>query len=78
MSPGEIKLFVSGMLTKSSNTEMQRRIKKLAISFDDLHKENEQEILSDKFGTSLVVAMRPWDIDLFDKLRKPGAKKVFV
>ena len=77
-SHGEIKLFVSGMLTKSSNTEMQRRIKKLAISFDDLHKENEQEILSDKFGTSLVVAMRPWDIDLFDQLRKPDAKKVFV
>jgi hypothetical protein len=51
---------------------------KLTIPFDDLHKENEQEILSDKFGTSLVVAMRPWDIDLFDKLRKPGAKKVFV
>jgi hypothetical protein len=76
-SPGEIRLFISGMLTKSSNTEMQRRIKKLAVSFDDLHKENEQEILSDKFGTSLVLAMRPWDIDLFDQLRKQETKKVF-
>lgn len=76
-SPGEIKLFVSGMLTKASNTEMQRRIKKLAVSFDDLHKENEQEVLSDKFGTSLVLAMRPWDIELFDKLRKKGTKKTF-
>ncbi len=76
-SPGEIRLFISGMLTKSSNTEMQRRIKKLAVSFDDLHKENEQEILSDKFGTSLVLAMRPWDIDIFDKLRKPETKKSF-
>jgi hypothetical protein len=76
-SPGEIKLFVSGMLTKASNTEMQRRIKKLAVSFDDLHKENEQEVLSDKFGTSLVLAMRPWDIELFDKLRKKGTKKMF-
>jgi hypothetical protein len=77
-SPGEIKLFISGMLTKSSNAEMRRRIKKLAISFDDLHKENEQEVLSDKFGTSLVLAMRPWDIDLFDKLRKPETRKSFV
>jgi hypothetical protein len=56
---------------------MQRRIKKLAVSFDDLHKENEQEVLSDKFGTSLVLAMRPWDIELFDKLRKKGTKKMF-
>jgi hypothetical protein len=77
ISPGEIKLFVSGMLTKASNTEMQRRIKKLAVSFDDLHKENEQEVLSDKFGTSLVLAMRPWDIELFDKFRKKGTKKMF-
>ncbi|PCI53173.1 MAG: transcriptional regulator [Gammaproteobacteria bacterium] len=76
-SPGEIRLFISGMLTKSSNTEMQRRIKKLAVSFDDLHKENEQEILPNKFGTSLVLAMRPWDINLFDKLKKPETKKVF-
>ena len=76
-SPGEIKLFISGMLTKSSNAEMQRRIKKLAVSFDALHKENEQEILSDKFGTSLVLAMRPWDIDLFDQLRKPETRKTF-
>jgi hypothetical protein len=38
-SPGEIKLFVSGMLTKSSNREMQRRINKLAVTFDDLHRE---------------------------------------
>lgn len=76
-APGEIKLFFSGMLTKSSNIEIQRRMKKLAMSFDDLHKENEQEVLAEKFGTSLVLAMRPWDIELFDKLRKPGAKKVF-
>jgi hypothetical protein len=76
-SIGEIKLFVSGMLSKASNTEMQRRIKKLAVSFDDLHKKNEQEVLSDKFGTSLVLAMRPWDIELFDKLRKKGTKKIF-
>jgi len=76
-SPGEIKLFISGMLTKSSNAEMQRRIKKLAVSFDALHKENEPEILSDKFGTSLVLAMRPWDIDLFDQLRKPETRKTF-
>lgn len=76
-SSGEIRLFVSGMLTKSSNNEMQRKIKKLAMTFDDLHKENEQEELSERFGTSLVIAMRPWDIELFDNLRKPETKKTF-
>jgi hypothetical protein len=76
-SAGEIKLFVTGMLTKFSNTEMQGMMKKLAISFDDLHRENERDDLSDKFGTSLVLAMRPWDIDLFDRMRKPGTKNVY-
>lgn len=76
-SPGEIKLFVSGMLSRSSNREMQQKIKNLAIAFDATHKENEHELLENKFGTSLIIAMRPWDIELFHQLRKPGTKKPF-
>ncbi|WP_016957747.1 helix-turn-helix domain-containing protein [Catenovulum agarivorans] len=76
-SPGEIKLFVSGMLTKSSNSEMRQKIKNLAMSFDALHKQDEHELLENKFGTSLVIAMRPWDIELFHQLRKPDTDKPF-
>lgn len=76
-SPGEIKLFVSGMLTKNSNVYLQRQIKKLATHFDDSHIQDTHEALSDKFGTSMVIAMRPWDIERFKQLRKPNTYKVF-
>ena len=76
-APGEIKLFISGMLSKNANSEMQRQIKKLATHFDDRHKTDEQELLSDKFGTSLIIAMRPWDMPLFHQLRKANTEKTF-
>ncbi|WP_111979311.1 helix-turn-helix domain-containing protein [Algibacillus agarilyticus] len=76
-SPGEIKLFNSGMLTKQSNDEMQRQIKKLGCFFDDLHQSDSKEDLTHKFGTSLMIAMRPWDIKLFNELRKAGTEKIF-
>lgn len=76
-SLGEIKIFSSGMLTKASNKEIQRKIKSLILAFDGLHKGDEKEDLSDKFGTSVMVAMRPWDIKAFNNLKRSGVEKVF-
>lgn len=76
-SPGEIKLFTSGMLSRESNAEMQRKIHKLNDQFNELHKQDEKVELDDKFGSSLCVAMRPWDIKLFSNLRKSGTYKTF-
>ncbi len=76
-SPGEIKLFSSGMLSRSSNAEMMTKIAKLSDSFNDLHAQDEKTELSEKFGTSLCIAMRPWDIKLFTELRKPHTLKQF-
>ena len=75
--PGEIRVFLTGMLSRGSNTEIMRKIKRLAISFEDLHREDESTELSEKFGTSMVLAMRPWDIELFEQFRKEGTYKTF-
>jgi DNA-binding Xre family transcriptional regulator len=76
-SPGEIKLFRSGMLSVKSNNDMQERIVKLSEHFNALHKDDEKNELSEKFGTSICIAMRPWDISLFSQLRKQGKEKPF-
>lgn len=76
-SPGEIKLFVSGMLSRNSNEAMQQKIHKLAEYFDELHKQDEKTALGEKFGTSLSVAMRPWDLKLFTDLRREHTFKQF-
>jgi DNA-binding Xre family transcriptional regulator len=70
--PGEIKLFRSGMLSVKSNNDMQEKIAKLSEHFNELHKNDEKTDLSEKFGTSICIAMRPWDISLFTQLRKEG------
>jgi len=76
-SQGEIKLFNSGMLTKKSNEEMQRQINKLGMYFDDLHKSDSKDDLDNKFGTSMMIALRPWDLEMFNRLRKPKTVKVY-
>ena len=75
--PGEIRVFLTGMLSRGANNELMRRIKRLAATFEDLHREDETTNLDNKFGTSLVLAMRPWDIELFEQYRKEGTYKAF-
>lgn len=75
--PGEVHVFVSGMLSKKSNEELQDAIKRLVSIFDNLHQSDEIKSLSEKFGTSMVLAMRPWDMNLFESFRKLGTEKKF-
>lgn len=75
--PGEIRVFLSGMISRNSNAELIRRIKRLANAFEEIHREDINTDLSNKFGTSMVLAMRPWDIELFEKFRRTGTYKSF-
>ncbi|MEE2731704.1 MAG: helix-turn-helix domain-containing protein [Pseudomonadota bacterium] len=75
--PGEIRLFVTGMLTPASNSIMQQKMERLAMDFRRLHQEDLAQPLADRYGTSLVLAMRPWELEFFLRHRRPGTKKVF-
>ena len=75
--PGEARLFVSGMLSRRSNEAIQRRLEKLAMEFNLLHREDESLPLDQRFGTSLVLAMRPWEAEVFASLRRGPNKKTF-
>jgi DNA-binding Xre family transcriptional regulator len=74
--PGECRLFLTGMLSRRSNEEIRRRMEKLAMEFNLLHREDEALPLDQRFGTSMVLAMRPWEVQVFDALRRvPNVKK---
>ncbi len=75
--PGEIRLFITGMLTRSSNDKMQRKLKRLAADFKNLDQEDQVCPLSERFGTSMVLALRPWEMDMFKRLRRPNMDKEF-
>lgn len=72
---GEIKLFVSGMLSRQSNSEMMKKIRHLCAEFNEYNCHDRITSVDDRFGTSLVVAMRPWEPEIFTGIRvTPNAK----
>ena len=72
--PGEYRVFESGMLTRNSNAEMMRRLKRLAHEFNDISIDDDAFSLDERFGTSVVIAMRPWGVKVFESLRRSKAK----
>lgn len=75
--PGEMRLFVSGMLSPQSNESVQQKLKRLALEFRHCHEEDLALPLEQRFGVSLLMAMRPWEIDAFASLRRPEARKAY-
>jgi len=71
--PGEVFLFVSGMLSHASRAELIARLKRVARDFNAQHADDLALPLSRRFGTSLLVAMRPWEPRAFRTLRRDGA-----
>jgi DNA-binding Xre family transcriptional regulator len=73
---GEFRIYVSGFFSRSANAEIIRRIKRLAHEANRLMQESEDLPLNDRFGCSLIMAIRPWEVKVFDKLRRvPNAKR---
>lgn len=72
---GERLAFVSGMLSRNANAVVQQHMRRLEAEFTELHNQDADLPLEDRFGTSLLVAMRPWAPEMFRKMqRKPPQK----
>jgi len=74
---GERLAFVSGMLSRTSNAVVQHHINRLSVEFSELHNQDARLPLSERFGTSLLVALRPWAPEVFRKMRRKSADKLF-
>jgi transcriptional regulator with XRE-family HTH domain len=74
---GERLAFVSGMLSRNSNAVIQQHMRRLEAEFTELHNQDADLPLNDRFGTSLLVAMRPWMPETFSKMLRRPASKAF-
>jgi transcriptional regulator with XRE-family HTH domain len=74
---GERLAFVSGMLSRSSNAVIQHHLSRLTATFSELHNQDIGLPLAERFGTSLLVALRPWAPLIFRKLQREPAQKKF-
>ena len=74
---GEKLLFSSGMLSRGSNANMMKKMEKLLSEFGELHEEDAALPLEQRFGSSILIAMRPWEFGVFQALRRNPASKAF-
>ena len=75
--PGEFRVFVSGMFSRPANAELIKKVKHLAFDAHELKSESESLPLEERFGCSLIMAIRPWEVKLFDQLRRVPSDKHF-
>ena len=75
--PGEFRVFVSGTFSRPANAELIKKVKHLAFDAHELKSESESLPLEERFGCSLIIAIRPWEVKLFDQLRRVPSDKHF-
>ncbi len=73
---GEFRIFVSGFFSRPANAEIIRKIKRLARDAHQLREDSNELPVEERFGCSLIMAIRPWEVKVFDELRRvPNVKK---
>ncbi len=68
--PGERRIFITGMLSQASNADITQRMERLAMEFNARKREDERLDISQRFNTSIVMAIRPWEAGVFKAFRK--------
>jgi transcriptional regulator with XRE-family HTH domain len=69
----ELFLFLSGMLSNASISELLGELRRVARDFAQRHRADIGLPLPQRYGTSLLIAMRPWELRAFRNLRREGA-----
>src|SRR6056297_3294281 len=75
--PGECLLVVNGMLSSQSNADIIRRMRRLAAEVNERHTQDKNLPDNQRHGTTLVLAMRPWEAEVFQRLRREPGRKTF-
>lgn len=63
-------LVLNAVLSPAANAELQRKMQTLAHDFNAIMKRDAQLPLTDRKGTTMVLALRQWQYSLFNNYRK--------
>ena len=69
-APGEFMMVMNGMLSPASGGQMIARLRRLAAEFSELHNDDINLPLGIRRPASIVLALRPWELDAFHALRR--------
>ncbi len=74
---GELRIAINGMISTSSNQTVHKKIKQLAKTFSDFAYKDQNIGFERRYGTTLVIAIRPWELPEFSMYRRETNIKVF-
>jgi transcriptional regulator with XRE-family HTH domain len=74
---GELLRFQHAMLSPKANIQLQQRLKRVLQEFADMHDNELTSTTNHRFGTSLLIAMRPWEPEAFKTLRREPDNRIF-
>lgn len=75
--PGEHRRFVGGMLSRASVERLRVQLDELLRSFNDLVEADLALPVAERYGVSLLLAMRPWEFSAFTALGRGPREKSF-
>ncbi len=75
--PGDVLRFQHAMLTPEANARLQQRLQRLLREFSELHDECTDVTPTMRYGTSLLLAVRPWEPAAFEALRRSPDTRAF-
>ncbi len=67
----EQRLFLFGLLGESSVQVVREKMQALAREFSELHRQDAKLPLGKRHNIGLILAMRPWELGVFQPLRHP-------
>jgi hypothetical protein len=76
--PGEILRFQHAMLSPKANIRFQQKLKRLLQEFTDMHDDELTSPTNNRYGTSLLIAMRPWEPEAFKAQRREPDNRKFI
>jgi hypothetical protein len=73
--PGELMLVVNGMLTSASADAVAAKLRRIANEFTESHHAEAHLPLGQRRAMSMVVALRPWELEEFRDLRRRNVRE---
>ena len=68
----ERRIFLTGLLGRSSQDIILRKLDELTKEFSQLHKQDVGLPMSEKSNIGIVLAQRPWELSVFSGLHRDG------
>ncbi len=69
---GALRLVKNGDITRASQRLLVDRLRGIGQLFDDINREERKQPLTKRQGTTMILAIRNWEFQVFSRLERPG------